>query len=117
MARTVLTRVSLPSIYEVAAGTNDFVPEAVDITNGNEVLHSGAEVLIVQNSSGTTPYTVTLESPDCSHGRTEDLVYTLQANDFAMFFLSKVDGWTRAGNLFYLDAENAAVKVSVILPA
>lgn len=73
MARTQLT-VSDATLTGAATTYS-----AVDATNGNYFINTGAEQLIIKNGSASS-ITVTVKSVPCSHGRTGDAIVTVPAS-------------------------------------
>lgn len=115
MARTTLTNgfVTLGSLVSsYTAGVADVVPAAGDVSNGNEAGFTGEELVLAHNG-GASPYTVTIGSQPCPHGRTGDIVYSLAAGDYAVLGPFRREGWNNGGMLD-IDVENIAVEVVVI---
>lgn len=116
MGRQALPIVSPKGPYPgvVAANGLDFVLTACDVTNFDEFVFTGRELLIVQNSGAST-YTFTLESVADPQGRTGDITaYSLAAGLFSIFWFGQKTGWEQAGGKLYLKASNVAVKFAVV---
>lgn len=124
MARTAIALVTPIGPYPtlpVAANSADFVFTALtgsSGSNGNQIAFGNFNrlLVLVQNTDGANPYTVTLSSLASSNtfNRTGDIgAYTLQAAEFAGFFVERQGFYQSDGNL-YLEGNNAAIKVAAI---
>jgi hypothetical protein len=116
MPRTALTPITVKGPYPgtVAADALDFTLTAADVANGNDVVASGNDLLIIQNSGAST-YTATIASVSDEKGRTGDITaYSLAAGDFAVFYFGNGNGWQQTTGKYNLDASNAAVKFALL---
>lgn len=114
---TALTPVTLKiNNYQVQAGDLTVTPAACDATNGNSYIFTGTEILMVQNSSGSTPYTFTVTPATDAYGaqNTTLSTYSVAANGFAFVQMSNPQGWITSGNLISLTCSNVAVKFAVL---
>jgi hypothetical protein len=104
-----------PFPASVGALALDLVWSAADTTNGNKFTLTGREVLLIQNSGGSS-YTVTLTSAPDADNRTNDVsAYALAAGDVAAFsFRGGVQGWKQSDGTVHFIANNAAVKFAVL---
>lgn len=118
MAATPLTVIQMDTPFLVpAANGADFVFTAGDVANGNSFPCTGKEIILVQNSDGATPYTVTINSVADAQGRTGNIgPYTLQAGEFARFSpgLTGSKGWIQSDGTILINVSNAAVKLAVL---
>lgn len=110
---------SQPSIAingTITAGAAALNWTACDSVNGNSVILTGREVLLIQNS-GASPYTVTVSSVADQLGRFADITaYSLPATSFAFFGPFPLNGWAQTTNPRTLNftGSNVAVKFAVI---
>jgi len=87
---------------------------AADATNKEDVVCTGAEIVIAHNTGGSA-YTVTVTSVADSRGRTGNVsTYSLAADDYAVFGPFDTEGWIQADGKLYFEASNAAVKFGVV---
>jgi len=116
MSQTALPIVTLkPNNYAVVAGDLAVAQTAMDLANGNSFVATGQEILLFQNSGGST-YTVTVTSVADALGRldTSLTTYSILAGAFAAVQMKSLAGWLQPGSLIYLACSNAAVKISVL---
>jgi hypothetical protein len=86
---------------------------AADATNKEEVVITGREILIAQNT-GAGARTVTITSV-AINGRTGDITsYSLGAGEFGVFGPFRREGWAQGTGKLYFEAEHAEVKWAVI---
>lgn len=122
MAQTALTVQEIDAPFAaVTAGSLDFTLAAGDVANGNSFVCTGREILIVYNSDGANPYTVTVTSVDDETNRAGSITtYSMAAGDYVCIGvgLTNSKGWKQTSGLIYLACENAAIKFAVLrLPA
>jgi len=113
MARQTLAKTTAPGPNPTAGVAVTMTAE--DASNHSQFAWTGSEVLIIQNSHASTPYTYTLTSVADPFGRTGDI--TTQA--IAAGAIHVIDslsslGWKQTNGMVYLEANNAAVKFGVI---
>lgn len=117
MPRVTLTRqvpkgpfVALP----VVADSLDISFVAADVTNKEQFVPSGDDLIIFWNS-GASPYTITITSvADPLNYRTGDIAtYSLAAGDHGMYRVKK-KGWIQADGRVYIEASNTAVKWAIV---
>ena len=116
--RTALALISPPGTYPgvIAADAADFTWEAADNVNGNEVVLSEGEIVLVRNDDAGAQ-TVTFHSVADEFNRTGDITdYSLGPGEYAMFGPFKVPGWAQPGNLLHINASTATVMFAVIKP-
>jgi hypothetical protein len=114
MARTHLTAVDMPGALDYDGTTITFA--ASDVANGNDVVFTGREVIIVRNDGGS-PYTITIASAADHLGRTRDCVASLIATAHAVLGPFPKYGWDQAGYL-NINGNNAGIMIAVVrLPA
>ena len=105
---------SYPSLPIASNGAN-FVFTAADSANGNSFVSTGRELLLVQNSAGSTGYTVTVTSVADSLSRTGDITtYSVSAGLFSMFGPFAMTGWKESDGTVHVTASNAAIKFAVV---
>lgn len=98
------------------ANSLDFAMSAADTVNFNQAAFGASNRLLVlwQNTSGATPYTVTLTSSPDDYGRSGDITtYQLDANDVGGMIVQQT-GWKQSDGNLYFQASNAAVKFAII---
>jgi len=110
MARTALTAIALggPLDYDGVAVTFT----AADDTDKNQVVLTGREIVLVQNTD-TGAHTVTFTSVADPYGRTKDMTFSVPASEFRAFGPFTREGWSSAGQLL-IDTDDAAVLISVL---
>ena len=116
MSQTALTVITLkPNNYAVVAGDLAIAQTAMDLANGNSFVATGQEILLIQNTGGST-YTVTVTSVADALGRldTSLTTYSIAAGAFAAVQFKALAGWLQPGSLVYLACSNALVKISVL---
>lgn len=97
----------------VGAGTMTLTQTAADITNKEQFVPSGDDLVIVQNS-GASPYTITFTSVADELKRTGDVsAYSVAAGAIAAFRFKK-PGWMQSDGRVYIEASNVAVKWAVL---
>ena len=112
MARTTLTKTAAPGGYSSTGAV--VAMTAADITNKNQFVATGGDLVIAQNS-GASPYTVTITSVADPYGRTKDVTaFSLNAGEIAVFGPFPALGWQQTDGKIYLEANNAAVKFGVV---
>lgn len=86
---------------------------ASDQPNGNSVVSTGRELILVNNSD-VGAHTVTITSVANTHNRTGDITaYSVGAGKTAVIGPLKSAGWAHSG-LLYLDCSDATVTFAVI---
>lgn len=113
---TTLTVQQGPSVYStISAGGATVTLTAGDVSNGNDFVSSGDEIVIVQNTHATLAYTVTFTSVADVLGRTKDITtYSLAAGEIACFGPFPAHGWRQSGNKIKLTVSNAAIKIGLV---
>ena len=116
------------SVNTIKGPFESVAADAADVTmtaasTGADVFPcTGREIILVQNSHATNPYTVTISSQVDEKGRTGDITtYSLAAGEIAAFGvgLTNSPGWknTSTGQIT-ITGSNAAIKIGIIkLPA
>jgi len=117
MARVTISPQILKGPYPgpVSAGDLHFTFTAADVANKNQFKSTGREVLVIKNSHGANPYTVTITSVQDSFHRTGDITtYSLAAGEHAVFNFRDTAGWMQADGYVYFEASNAAILFAVL---
>jgi hypothetical protein len=98
----------------VTAGSLAVTFTACDATNGNSFNATGREVLLVQNSGGST-YTFTVASVADALNRldTSLTTYSVASGAFAAVQMKNLSGWQQSGAI-NLTCSNAAIKFAVL---
>jgi hypothetical protein len=112
---TALTTISLvQNNVAVTAGQLNLTFTACDTTNGNSFVSTGREVLLVQNSGGST-YTFTVTSVPDALGRSDTSLtaYSLTAGTIAAIQMKYQTGWV-SGTSISMTCSNVAVKYAVL---
>lgn len=118
MPTTALTvQTAKTPFASISANGADFTFAACDVGNGNHFASTGHELLLVQNSDGSNPYTVTITSVADDKGRTGHITnYSLAAGEFAAFTCGMTDesGWRQENGTILVSGSNAAIKLAVL---
>lgn len=114
MVRQDLVTTTSPSPYPTAGVVVTMTAE--DATNHSQFPHTGKELLLLWNSHASTGYTYTVYGPADDAGRTGDITaqaIVAQAIHVLGPFASK--GWRQSNGKINVDANNASVKIGVII--
>lgn len=112
MPRTTLPKVSSPGPYPTSVQAVTMT--AADVTNKNQVLLTGREIVLIQNTD-TVARTVTITSTPDPQGRSGDITAaSVAAGAIAVVGPFGLPGWIQPDGYLYLEASNAAVKFGVI---
>lgn len=112
MPRTLLTKTSAPGGY-AAAGVA-VTMTAADIANLNAFTAAGTDLIVAQNTGGST-YTVTVTSAPDPFGRLGTIATeNIAAGEVRVFGPLPQSGWMQTDGRVYLQASNAAVKFGII---
>lgn len=113
MAATTITKTAGPSPYPATA--TEFLWTAGDVGNGNDVVLTGKDILLVWNSDGAVQRTFTITSQPDPYGRSQHITaQALDAGEFAIFGPVPLSGWADANRKLNLASSNAAIKFAVI---
>lgn len=120
--RTVLTPTSVKGPFAaIVAGGADFTFAAADVSNGNEWLANGSDILVMWNSGLADAHTVTVASVADEKNRTADITaYELAAGEFAtcQVGLTNSKGWQQTDKSIHINANHAEIKFAILrLPA
>ena len=118
MPRVTITKQAPPGPFvtlQPAANSLDLTQLAADVTNKEQFVPSGDDLVIAHNS-GASPYTITFTSAaDPDTKRTGDITaYSIGAGELAIFRFKSQKGWMQTDGRVYLEASNVAVKWSVL---
>lgn len=119
MARTPLTVYTpvtgdgYPSL-PLSANAAAVVPAAGNVADGNDFIHTGRELIMVRNSSGATPYAVTIYAAPDRFGRSGNIVHTLAANAVHVFGPFPLEGWRQSDGKMWLGVANASLLLTVV---
>ena len=114
MARTTLTKSNAPGNYSSTGAVLTFA--TADAVNGNDFLATGNELVLARNTSGANTYYVTVSSVNDPYNRKGDInQYNIPANGYAVFGPFPRLGWMQPDGKIYIDVENAAVELAVIV--
>ncbi|MFW6079531.1 MAG: hypothetical protein ACODAE_07920 [Gemmatimonadota bacterium] len=114
MARTTLTKTDLPGAYAGDGETLTF--EAADVTDMNDFVFTGGEIVIARNTDGGAAHDVTLSSADDPFGRREDIEDSVPADAVRVYGPFKRRGWLQSDGRFHLEADDAAIEFAVLAP-
>jgi len=116
MARTDITPTQLAN-FDGSAGANEFLAAgtASDATNGNAVVHTGREIILLTNT-GPSARTMTVTSvADSKLGRTGNITtYSVPAGETHVIPPLPADGWRQADGKLYLDGSHAELVIRVL---
>lgn len=112
MARQTLTKTTVPGPNPTAGAAVTMT--AADTTNKEQFAVSDGDVILVQNTGGST-YTYTVKSvADPIYGRTGDVNAVSIAAGAIHAVRVGVEGWRQTDGYVYLEANNAAVKWGIL---
>ena len=115
MARVTLTKQVPLGPYPtlpVGAGTMTLTETAADMTNKEQFVPSGDDLIIAHNT-GASARTITITSAADERKRTGDVsTYSIAAGGIAAFRIQK-PGWMQTDGKIYIEASNAEVKWAV----
>ena len=110
MARTNIPVIAPASINQSAANSFDVAGTTADVTNGNSIILTGREMLLVENTDDDTAYTFTIGSAADELGRLGDITtYSLNFGEKALLGPFPMKGWSNGGVL-NINANNTAIK-------
>lgn len=117
MPRTTLTKTVAPGRYAAAGAA--LTMTAADVTNKNQFVAKGSDLVVAHNTHATVPQTVTINSVNDPYGRKGDITaYSIPAGGYAVFGPFLPLGWRNPDGYIYLEASTADVKFGVVeLPA
>lgn len=113
MARARLTPVKATGPFPTAGVTA--TPAATDASNGNVVVMSGKDLVIVENVSTDTAHTVTFASVVDGNGRLGDI--TAESIPFGVtriFGPFGKSGWAQSGGDLNINTNHADMHVAVV---
>jgi hypothetical protein len=111
--RATLTKSTAPGGIATAGVTVTMT--AANATNKEQFVSTGKELVLAWNTDAVNPYTVTINSQACEHGRTGDITaVSLAAGVWRVFGPFPVHGWRASTGYVTLEASNAAIKFGVI---
>lgn len=118
MSKTALTPISILGPYPVlpvSASALDLTMTAADVSNGNNFVSTGKEILIVQNTD-TGAHTITLGSAPDSLGRSGDITaYSIAAGKISAFnFTGLNGGWKQSDGTISVNANDVSIKFAVL---
>jgi len=114
LARTDLTKTIAPGHYASQGQSITF--EAGDAVNGNQFTATGKELVIAHNTDGATAYAITIHSTPDPYNRTGDIEgYNIPAGGYAVLGPFPRIGWMQSDGKVYIDVENAAIELAVIV--
>jgi len=88
---------------------------AADTSNQNKFTATGNDLLIFENTSADTAYTVTITSENDKYGRSGDITTEAIGSGVIKFYgPMKVHGWRDSAGVINCEASNANVKIAVI---
>lgn len=111
MARVTITKTTLPGPFAAAGVTVTFT--AADATNKNQLLLSGADMLIMRNANAAAK-TYKLEGTENIYNRTSNLSGSLAASEVAGFFLNNLEAFRQPDGYLYCEGEHADVKFAAL---
>lgn len=113
MAATTLTPIAAPGLFS-QTGTA-ITMTAADVSNGNDFVASGTQLIIAQNTDGASARTVTITSvADPVTGRTGNVAAQSLAVSEIRIFMVQPRGWADSNGKINLSASNAAIKFGII---
>lgn len=110
MPRTALTPISLPEAYALAPSALTYA--AGDVANGNDVPHTGREIVICRNTDGT-PNTFTVQSK-ALRNREGDCTITVPGNGSVITQNFPTAGWQQADGKLWIDVDDATLEIAVV---
>lgn len=116
MTRTALTPVTVPARQSVvvSADAADLAFVAGDVSNGNSVVCTGKELLVVWNTD-VGAQTITIDAPPDEFDRDGAITtYSIGADEIAIFGLFHADGWKQTDGTAHIDVSDVAVEIAVL---
>jgi hypothetical protein len=118
MAQTALTPLLAVGPYPalpITALSLDITPVAGDNVNGNSFVPTGSDLLIVQNSAGSSGTFTISSAPAALNKRTGDIgPYTVGAGLISAFFVGNMDGYIQSDGTVHLACSAATMKFTVL---
>lgn len=118
MARTTIVAQALLGPYPslpLTADSADIVFANSDNANGNQVVSTGKEIVLVRNNSGGAAGTVTITSTVDELNRTGHITaYSLANGDIAMLGPFSEKGWKQSDGYLYIDTSAATMQLKVV---
>ena len=112
MARQTITAQPALGAY-TDTGVN-LVWTVADPVNFEQVVLTGSEVLIAWNFTGIGPVNVTISSTDDPYGRADDLVESVDVDEYHFFGPIELEGWKQADGKLYFKSASADIKWAII---
>jgi hypothetical protein len=113
MARQSHTPVDKAAPYASSAPVLTFI--AADSSNFEEVIFTGREMVIAQNTSEDTPFDVTIESvASATTKRTGDIVQEVAFGTVAVFGPQGLDGFRQSDGTLHFKGEDPTILFAVI---
>lgn len=113
MPRTSLTKTVLAGSYPGTSVTPTF--SAADVTNGNQFVATGKEMLLVRNV-GATSRSITLNSASDAYAREADVTEAIAAGAYKVFGPFQLYGWAQESTLaFEINATHIDVEIAVLV--
>lgn len=112
MARATLTKTTPlgKRTDKYTANAADLTMAAANVSDKNQFVASGKDLVFAHNTSGASAYTITID-----HTGSDDITaYSLGIGEYAIFGPLELDGWCQADVKVYLEASNAAILFGVI---
>lgn len=113
MPRTALTKDDAPGAYAGAGAALTF--QAADVTNKNDFVATGRELVIVRNTDGVAAHNVTFTSADDPFNRKEDVTESIPASGFRIFGPFQLPGWIQTDGKIHLEADDAQIEFAVVV--
>ena len=117
MARQTLAKQTPVGPYPtlpVAANSLDIAFTAADVTNKEQFVADGKNLVLVRNTHATNAGTVTFTSAPDTQGRSGDITtYSLGAGE-VMAFLFKRPGWMQSDLNIYMEASATTMQYAVV---
>lgn len=111
MPRTALTAIAMPTEYATAPSTITWT--ALDVANGNNVVFTGRQILLIRNVDAGGAHSVTVASV-ALNGRTGDAVKSVPASGFVVFQLFPTAGWQQTDGKLNITGDSASLEAAVL---
>lgn len=112
MTETAFTITQQPNPF--AATGAALTMNAVDTVNGNSLVSTGTEMLVIQNTDGAGAHTFTVTSQADPQGRTGDWSMSVPLSSFVITQRFPQTGWAVGGLIKTPSSNNTNFKVGVI---
>ncbi len=112
MARTSISKTTLPGGTSVGVGFQEFTWTAADPVNYNSFASTGKEILCIRNLNADSPlvsHTVTL------HKTNGKIQISIPGGDYYCTGQIPSTGWEQSGDVIWIDADDTDIEYAVLV--